>query len=264
MVTMASGVPGRSVALLSAALCLLALSGCASAPKLPATGSMEADKFLFDRGTETLGQKHWLEAREYFRRLVDTYPQSPYRQEAKLGIGDSYLGENTVESNILAINEFHEFLTFFPLNPKADYAQYKLGLAHFHQMLSPQRDQTNTRDALKEFDTFLRNFPTSALRPQVEVLQRQARDRLSESEFEIGQLYYRTKWWPGAIDRFKTLLTQDPGFSGRDRVYYFLGECLLNAKQLVEALPYYNRLVTEFPQSKYLEDAKKRITEIKR
>src|ERR1700680_1941409 len=140
MLTMASLNRCCSLALLSAVACLVTLTACSSAPKLPATGSMGADKFLFDRGTVAIGQKHWIEAREYFRRLVDTYPQSPYRQEAKLGIGDSYIGENSVESNILAINEFHEFLNFFPLNPKADYAQYQIGLAHFHQMLSPQRD----------------------------------------------------------------------------------------------------------------------------
>jgi outer membrane protein assembly factor BamD len=231
---------------------------------MPAAGSADADKFLFDRGTEALTKKRWLEAREYFRRLVDTYPQSPYRAEAKLGLGDSYIGQNTVESNILAINEFHEFLTFFPLSDRADYAQYRIGLAHFRQMLSPQRDQTATREALAEFDAFLQRYPTSKLRPEVENLQRQARDRLSQSEFEIGLLYSRMKWCPGAVERFKGLLAQDPGYTARDGVYYYLGECLERLKRPAEALPYYDRLVTEFPKSKYVEDAKKRIAVLKK
>ena len=256
----------RAVALVLAGLSLTLWSGCgaASAPKLPAAGSADADKFLFDRGTEALTKKKWLEAREYFRRLVDTYPQSPYRAEAKLGLGDSYIGQNTVESNILAINEFHEFLTFFPLSDRADYAQYRIGLAHFRQMLSPQRDQTATKEALAEFDAFIQRYPTSKLRPDVEKLQRQARDRLSESEFEIGLLYSRMKWCPGAIERFKGLLAQDPGFTSRDSVYYYLGECLERMNRSAEALPYYDRLVTEFPQSKHLGDTKKRMALIKK
>ena len=44
---------------------------------------------------EALNEKHWLTAREYFRQLVDSYPQSPYRADAKLGLGDTYLGEGT-------------------------------------------------------------------------------------------------------------------------------------------------------------------------
>ncbi|HEY7473897.1 MAG TPA: outer membrane protein assembly factor BamD, partial [Vicinamibacterales bacterium] len=77
-----------------AALYLAAAAvGCASNPPLPAAGSVDADKFLFDRGSKALAEKKWLNAREYFRRLVDTYPGSPFRADAKLGIGDAYLGE---------------------------------------------------------------------------------------------------------------------------------------------------------------------------
>ena len=100
------------------------------APSLP-------DKFLFDKGTEALNNKKWLTAREFFREIVDTYTQSPYRPDAKLGLGDTYLGEGTAEALERALNEFTEFLSFFPTNPRADYAQYKLGMVHFRQMRGP-------------------------------------------------------------------------------------------------------------------------------
>ena len=72
------------------------------------------DRFLFDRGNEALKESKWLDAREYFRQVVDNYPQSPLRPDAKLGIGDSYLGEKSTESLVLAANEYREFLTFYP------------------------------------------------------------------------------------------------------------------------------------------------------
>ena len=112
-----------------------------------AGGTSEPDKFLFDRGTEALNDKKWLTAREYFQQVDRNYPQSPYRPDAKLGIGDTYLGEGSDEACVLAINEFREYLTFYPTNPRADYAQYKLAMAHFRQMRAPQRDQTETREA---------------------------------------------------------------------------------------------------------------------
>src|SRR5919201_3255579 len=157
---------------------LAATVACASQTRsvVPA-GTTEPDKFLFDKGTEALNKKKWLTAREFFKQVTETYTQSAYRPDAKLGIGDTYLGEGTSESLVLAINEFREFLTFYPTNRRADYAQFKLGMAHFRQMRHPQRDQTETREAIKEFETFVARYPTSSLMPEAKAKLREARDR---------------------------------------------------------------------------------------
>ena len=63
---------------------------------------------------------------------------------------------------MLAINEFREFLSFYPTQPRADYAQYKLGMAHFRQMRAPQRDQTETRDAIRSSRRSSRAIRTAA------------------------------------------------------------------------------------------------------
>jgi outer membrane protein assembly factor BamD len=226
-------------------------------------GTSEPDRFLFDRGTAALNDKKWLTSREFFKQVVETYVQSPYRPDSKLGIGDSYLGEGTAEALVLAINEFREFLSYYPTNPRADYAQYKLGLAHFRQMRGPQRDQTETREAVRELQTFVDRYPNSALLPEVTTKLREARDRLGESDYLVGYFYFRQRWYPGAIDRFKELLTQDPGYTGRDAVYYYLAESLVRAKREAEALPYYEKLVSEFERSEYLPEAQRRIAELK-
>lgn len=242
----------------------LASIGCSSSTRLPPAGLMEADQWLFERATEDLAAKKWFSAREYFRRLVDGYPQSPHREDAKLGIGDTYIGEDSVESNILAINEFREFLTFFPVSRRADYAQYRIGLAYSRQMLSPQRDQTATKDAIRELEVFMQRYPDSPLRSEVAVLERAARDRLSQSEYEIGYFYARYNVCVGAVDRFRAILVADPGFSRRDSVYFQLGECLLKMGSPAEALPWYERLMAEFEKSEYLERAKRRVLELKK
>ena len=255
----------RSLA--SRALCgvalvgVIALAGCGSRDSQPPPGSGQPDKFLYDRGTSALTDKKWLRAREYFRQLVDNYPQSPLRPDAKLALGDTYLGEDSVESLILAENEFREFLTFYPTHPRADYAQYKLGMGHFAQMLAPQRDQTQTKEAIAAFEEFLERFPNSKHLPEVRAKLREARDRLSDSEYQVGFFYHRSRWYPGAIDRFKSILKQDPGYSKRDAVYYYLAESLVKVQLAAEAVPYLDRLLKEFEQSEYLERGKKLMDE---
>ncbi len=247
------------------AIGLAAASACGKKadPTLPAAGSVDADKFLFDRGTAALDKKKWLEAREYFKKIIDTYPQSQYRADAKLGVGDSYLGEGHSDSYVLGVNEFREFLQLFPLNPRADYAQYKICLADSRQMLSPQRDQTATHEALRDCDAFITTYPDSELRPEVEKVRRVARDRLSEHEFEVGLSYFHQRWYPGAIMRLQGLLKDDPEFSRMDAVYFYLGESFYKGLKEAEALPNYAKIVESYPKSEYLQKAKARIATIK-
>jgi len=246
------------------AVALAAAAACASAPRnaVPA-GTTEPDKFLFDKGTEALNNKKWLTAREFFKQVTETYTASPYRPDAKLGIGDTYLGEGTSEALVLAINEFSEFLSFYTTNKRADYAQYKLGMAHYRQMRLPQRDQTETRAAVKEFETFLARYPGSSLLPDAKARLREARDRLSQADYQVGYFYYRQKWYPGAIDRFKSVLKDDPEFTNRDDVYFYLADALVKVKKEAEALPYLEKLVQEFEKSEHLVLAQKMITDLK-
>ena len=233
-------------------------------PTLPPPGTVNPDQFLFERGTAAMGRKHYLEAREYFRKIVDSYPQSPRRAEAKLGMGDSYVAENRIDSDILAVNQYREFLQFFPTHPKDDYAQYEICVAQARQILSPERDQTATAEAVKQDELFLDRYPASPYKSEVDKLHRAAQDRLSDHELRVGIFYFHLKGYGGSVDRFNYLLAHDPGYTNRDVVYYYLAESLVAVKLEPAALPYYEKVVTEFPNSKYAEASKKRIAALKR
>jgi outer membrane protein assembly factor BamD len=244
------------------------LGGCASAPKRPPTGTPDPDRFLFERGTAELNDKDWFTAREYFRQLVDSYPQSQFRGDAKLGIGDTYIGEGTAESYVLAINEFREFNSLFPTHKRADYAQYKLAMSHFYQMRDPMRDQTETVEAIRELESFLQRYPNersspSGLFPEATKRLREARDRIGDHELGVGIQYHRSRWYPGAIERLKGLLDKDPQFGHRDAALFYLADSFDKVGRPAEALPYYDRLIKEFEQSEFLQKAQTRVTEIR-
>jgi outer membrane protein assembly factor BamD len=254
---------GRLAHMIVLAVALIA-AGCASRGRgtVP-PGTLQPDRFLFERGNEELARKRWLIAREFFKQVTETYTQSPIRPDAKLGVGDTYLGEGSADALVLALAEFQEFLSFYPTHPRADYAQYKLGMTHHKQMRSPQRDQTETRDAIREFNTFIARYPNSALMPEVRARLREARDRLSTAELEIGVFYYKIRWYPGAADRLSAIIREDPEFTSRDAVYFYLGETYIKIGQPAAALPMFEKLVSEFERSEHLEDARERIETLK-
>ena len=261
-------VRNRARLIAARCLCVLALASaavsCASGPKKPPVGAEEPDKFLWEHGTEALNDRRWLVAREFFRQLMDSYPQSPYRADAKLGIADSFLGEGSAESQVMAINEYREFLSYYPTHDRAHYAQFKLGMAHFYEMKGPARDQTETKEAIRELTTYVERYPGKPLFEEAKQRLREAKDRLSDSEYRVGEFYLRSRMSvPGAIDRFAALLKTDPEYSRRDAVYYNMAQALVLLGQPAAAIPYLDKLLKEFEQSEYLERAQKQMTELK-
>ena len=240
-------------------LAMALAAGCGGKNAPVPVDPAQADRFLLDRGHEALAKKRWLDARQYYRQVVDNYPSSSFRAEAKLGVGETYLGEKSAESLVLATNEFKEFLNYYPTNSLAAKAQYKLAMTHFSQMHPSDRDQTPTREALAEFSRFFERFPESELVPEAREKQRMARDRLSDATYRIGLSYYRRKWLPGAVSRFREVIREDPEFSGIDGVYYHLAETLARADNKAEAIPLFSRVGQT---SEYFEKAQKRLKEL--
>ena len=259
----ARGRWASTAVVLAVVACMLGCAPKTSNRRTVPAGTARPDQFLLDRGTAALAEKKWTTAREFFKLVNETYTQSPLRPDAKLGVGDTYLGENSPESLVLAIAEFQEFLSFYPTHARADYAQYKLGLAHFKQMRAPQRDQSETREAIRDFETFVSRYPNSALMPDVKARLREAKDRLDDSDYLVAVFYFRQQWYPGAIDRLKTLLRDNPEFTRRDGAYYYLAESLVRANRKAEALPYFERLLGEFEKSEFLVQTRKRVEELK-
>ena len=166
-------------------------------------GTTEPDKFLFDKGTAALNEKKWLTAREFFKQVTETYTQSPYRPDAKLGIGDTYLGEGTAEALVLAINEFQEFLSFYPTTraPTTRSTSWRWRTSgRCARRSAIRRKRARPSRSSRRSST---RYPNSSLMPEVKAKLREARDRLSESDYLVGFFYFRQRWYPGAIDRFK-------------------------------------------------------------
>lgn len=256
----------RRSSLLQATALLLVIGaavGCSSRRGQIPVGVTQPDNYLWEQGSQALADRKWFTAREYFQQLVDGYPQSPHRAEAKLGLGDAYLGDGSIEGKLRAEREFQEFLAFFPTHARADYAQFRLAMTHYEQMPKAERDQTETKAALGQFALFRERYPNSALMNEVLAYEREARDRLSESIYKVGFYYHRARWYPGAIARFREVLDTDPQYTYRDSVYFYLAEALVAVGRDAEALPYLDKLSTEFLESEHLEDAAELSAKVK-
>lgn len=246
--------------------------GCGTPEPEITPATAEADRLLFERAEAAMEDESWTRAREYYVQIRDNYPQSTLRADARLRVGETYFREGTLASYVAAQADLREFLRLYPSHRLSARAQYLLGMVFFEQMRSPQRDQSETHEAISEFERFIElavTDPTFAsgvddtLLDEVRTRLREARDRLSDASFIVGRFYYRNKYYPGAIDRFREILDDDPGYTRRDQIYFHLAASLAASDREREALPMFERLVAEYPETEFLEDATEQIVALR-
>jgi outer membrane protein assembly factor BamD len=237
--------------------CCALLPACASGTLDLEKLSSPSDKIVWDAAKEALEDRDFESARQYLRRIIDAFPQSQYQPEARIALADSYLDEGGPGNAILAVSAYREFLTLYPSAPRAAYAQFRAAEAYFGQMNSPDRDQTPTLQALDEYQRLLNIYPNSEyVEPARERIQ-QCRQTLARSEFLIGYFYQRTREaWLAAIGRYERVLREYPDYEELDEVLYRLGEALAAAARYNEARPVLDRLEREYPDSKWVPEAR--------
>ena len=102
---------------------------------------------------------------------------------------------------------------------------------------------------MQEFETFVERYPNSALLPRCGQKLREARDRLSTLEYQVGVFYFKQRWYPGAIDRLQALLKDDPGFTSRDGAVLLPRRVADEGEARRRGAALYDKLLAEFERA---------------
>ncbi|MEQ8203905.1 MAG: outer membrane protein assembly factor BamD, partial [Smithellaceae bacterium] len=126
-------------------LMLFCLSGCSLNSILSLfkkdTLVRNTPEALYVRGSSEFQDGNYKKAREYFTRLKDEHPLHELAILAELGVADSFF---TDKEYIDAENAYREFLNMHPTNENIPYVMYQIGVCHYNQKESIDRDQTET------------------------------------------------------------------------------------------------------------------------
>jgi len=207
------------IRLILALLLLFSTAGCALFGR--SEMKLNSPDALYEKGVEHYQKEKYSKAIEMFQRVKEEYPLSKYALMAELGIADSYFSDDLfVEAEM----NYGEFINLHPTNPNIPYVIYQLGMCHYKQMMTIDRDQVETVKARKEFERILSQFPSSKFAPLADQKLRECRQRLAENEFYVGRFYFRMKQYKAALKRFE-IVARDYSNLGLDyKVTYFIEE----------------------------------------
>jgi outer membrane protein assembly factor BamD len=255
----------RVVTILLLMLLSIATWGCfgSKKPEVPTpTGEAEPDKILYEKGIKDVAKGRYDIARLTLQTLLNTYPDSDYKEKAKLAIADSFYKQGGTSGLVQAESEYKDFRTFFPTSDDADDAQMKIALTHYNQMEKADRDSSQAKAAEREFKAFLEEFPDSPLRDEAAQKLRDVQEVLGNSNLRVANHYLLLKRYDASIRRIKWTVRDYPDFSRLDEALWVLGLSLEKKKQIPAAGYYYGKIVSEYPASPMAESAKKRLEDL--
>jgi len=227
---MAKGMRGRKSGFIFVVFAIFSLSGCGWWQHLweRTDKAKRTPEIIYQQGYEAYQDGWYKKAIEHFQRLRDEFPLHNLAIIAEMGIADSqYSDENYGEAEIA----YNDFVNLHPTNENVPYAIYQLGMCHYKQMYSIDRDQTETMKAIKEFERLIARFPTSKFSLMAEKMVRECKQNLGEQEFYVGHFYFKRKQYKAALKRFETVMRNYANLGLDYKVNYFIS---VTKKRLAE------------------------------
>ena len=182
-------------------------------------GHSVMDTVLYYLGMAHLRGKQPLEAKGHFERLVQHYPNSVFAREALFRIGHA----GFLESN--------------PYN----------------------RDQTETRRAIRELRVFIETYPESPLVDSARIYLDKCNDKLAHKQYSSARFYHRIDEYEAAIVYYRTLVEEYPrsAYVGESKLY--MAQALAKINRGGEALS----VVEELLEGDYREEIRRKARQLR-
>jgi len=223
------------------------------------------DRELFVAATKEVRKANYDVGRLLFQTIITTYPDSSYLPMAKLAVADSFFLEGSTSALIQASAAYQDWLTFFPTHPLADRVLLKIAESQMRQIGLPDRDATRAKVAEQRLKALLQQYPSSILKKDTEERLRQVQDNLGLHNLYVANYYYKLSvnqqkgGLKGAQSRYREILDKYPNFGFMDEALYKLAVTYLVEEETDQAARYFQRIVSDYPNSDYNEKSKEQL-----
>ncbi len=166
------------------------------------------------------------------------------------------------ESYAEAIVEYKHFLDLHRNHVLAPYAQFKIGVSHFKQFRTVDRDPEPLNQAVTAYNKLLEEFPGNRYQAEAQQTIHTCRELLVQRHLMVGEFYLKRKSYLAAAHRFEKIIQE---YSDLDAAgdamfqlaatYQYLGIDEWSQDWLVA-------LINQYPNNTYHSKAQKRLASL--
>ena len=224
-------------------------------------------------------QSDWT-AEEYFRYAKEKYDDEDYFESVRdftvviLRYAGSAVADSAqfflacshfyMDEYIISAAEFSKLINDMPQSPLVSEAQYMLGESYYQMSPRAELDQQYSWNAVKEFQIFLEDYPTSPRREEVEKKIIELREKFANKYYKNAELYRKMRNYNSSIIYYNFVLSNYYDTDFADDAQYGKALSYIELEDFLQAKEELLIFLDKFPDSKLLIQVKEKLKEINR
>jgi outer membrane protein assembly factor BamD len=180
-----------------------------------------------------------------------------------------YLGDY-----LLSQYHFKNFTRQFPLSKHAEECYFMNAYCYYLTSANYKLDQTSTKNAIKEFQSFVDAFPDSKLVDSCNVTMDLLYSKLEKKDYEIIKQYFKLDDWKATIVATQIFIKDYPSSYYNEEMFYLMIDSYYllavnsvpskKQERLDGAIENYVKFLDLYPKSSYLSRAESIYSSCKR
>ncbi len=249
----------RTYSLLLFSMFLLLFASCSEYNKVLKSTDIE---YKYTKAVEYYNNREYYKSLPILEELIGLTRGSQraedvyyYYARSHFGVKDYYLGNYYLKS----------FTKTFSNSTRAEECLFLAAECSYQLSPSFSLDQTDTRNAIDEYQLFMDAYPNSNLRDSANHQVERLNLKLERKAYENAKIYAKTQRFKAASSALKDFLKDYPQSKYREEILYLVvlsnylyAEGSIEEKKLERmrtASESYLTFATAFPQSKWLKEA---------
>lgn len=215
-----------------------------------------------EKANEYYENKNYARASQLYEELIPIVKGTPRAEEVYYKYTWS---EYKMGDWMLSQYHFKNYARQFPDGKHVEECYYMNAFCYFLNSPNFKLDQTYTKNAIKEFQSFIDFYPQSSKIDTCNILMDELHGKLERKDYEIVKQYYKVEDWKAAIVSIKNYLKEYPSSQYNEELYYVLVDSYYTlalrsiyskkGERLQSAVENYVKFLDLYPKSPYLSRA---------
>ena len=245
----------RIVLITVSMLSLIWSLGCGKKVRTEAFGPDE----YFEYAKKEFDDGKYLKAITDFTVIVLKFSGDPVVDDAQYYLAESHFKQGEY---LIAASEYQKLINDYTESDYVPLAQFKKGMAYYKLSSRAELDQEYTAKAIKEFQSFLEEYPDHELEKNAESYIKESRIKLSRKKMIAATTYRKMGIHDSAIIYYDIILEDYYDTPQAVNALFWKAECLYRLKKYSESRVSFSAFIEKYPKNGHIQKAKERVEEI--